>query len=59
MSGTKNMENNMCCFACDVKTLCGHDCDIGGDSMLRVESALLSMPELKDTEETDPSQQVT
>ena len=52
------MENDICCFACDVETLCGHDCDIGGDSMLRVESALLSMPELRDTEETDPYQQV-
>ena len=48
----------MCRFVCDVETLCGHDCDIGGDSMLRVESALLSMPELKDTEETYPYQQV-
>ena len=52
------MENDMCCFACDVETLWGHDCDIDGDSMLRVESALLSMPELKDTEETGPYQQV-
>ena len=53
------MGNDMCRFACDVEALCRHDCGIGGDSMLRVESALLSMPELKDTEETDPSQQVT
>ena len=52
------MENDMFCFACDVETLCGCDFDIGGDSMLRVESALLSMPELKDTDETDPYQQV-
>ena len=45
-------------FACYVVTLCGHVYDIDGDSMLRVESALLSTPELKDTEEIDPYQQV-
>ena len=48
----------MCRFVCDVETLCGHDCGIGGGSMLWVETALLSMPELRDTEETDPYQQV-
>ena len=50
--------NGMCRFVCDVETFCGYDCGIGGGFMLRVESALLSMPELKDTEETDPYQQV-
>ena len=46
MSGTKGVGNDMCRFACDLETFYGHDCGIGGDSMLRVESALLSMPEL-------------
>ena len=52
------MGNDMCRFVCDVETLCGHDCGISGGSMLCVESALLSMSELRDTEETDPYQQV-
>ena len=45
-------------LACDVEALCGHDCGIGDDSMLCVGSALLSMPELRDTEETDLYQRV-
>ena len=48
----------MCRFVCDAETLCGHDRDIGGGSMLRVESALLSMLELIDLEETYPYQLV-
>eukprot|EP00617_Octactis_speculum_P025982 CAMPEP_0185742998 /NCGR_PEP_ID=MMETSP1174-20130828/556_1 /TAXON_ID=35687 /ORGANISM="Dictyocha speculum, Strain CCMP1381" /LENGTH=53 /DNA_ID=CAMNT_0028415355 /DNA_START=226 /DNA_END=387 /DNA_ORIENTATION=+ len=52
------MENDMRRLARDVGTLCGHDYGIGGGSVLCVGSALLSMPELRDTEVTDLCQQV-
>ena len=39
-------------LARDVGTLCRHDYGIGGGSVLCVGPALLSMPELRDTEET-------
>ena len=45
-------------LARDVEALCGHDYGVGGGSMLCVGSALLSMPELRDTEETDLCQRV-
>ena len=39
-SRIKSAENDMRRLACDVKALCGNDCDIGGDSMLCVGSDL-------------------
>jgi len=45
-------------LAHDLGALRRHDYGIGGGSVLCVGSALLSMPELRDTEVTDLCQQV-